>query len=337
MYCKKCGAQIADDSQFCPSCGTKVDAVAAADAPAAPSPVTGSETAPETSQAPADEVAPVVVPAPVSSVESDAAQPATEVAQPFSPAPEQPTEVQPTTVQPTTVQPTPQPAPGAPVPPVPGAPVPPAGQVNPGQVPAPGQIPLSSEPKKGNGKKIAIIVGIVAVLAILLYMAFGRPKDTYSSNGTSDPGLTKIEDSIGDDDSKSDSKSDTKTETKTDTKTDTKTPATADPIVSTWNITAIMNDGDVTETPDSMIGDSYLKFDADNTVYMYIGDEGHHGTWSVETNDESGTTYTLDFGDGYKKLYAFFNEDDTTDENLYVMIEGDSDSGLRCVNANSES
>ena len=29
---------------------------------------------------------------------------------------------------------------------------------------------------------------------------------------------------------------------KTDTKTDTKTPATADPIVSTWNITAIMND-----------------------------------------------------------------------------------------------
>ena len=42
-------------------------------------------------------------------------------------------------------------------------------------------------------------------------------------------------------------------------------------------------------------------------IGLYIGDEGHHGTWSVETNDESGTTYTLDFGDGYKKLYAFFN------------------------------
>ncbi|MCR5422771.1 MAG: NINE protein [Bacilli bacterium] len=25
MYCKKCGAQLPDDAQFCASCGTKVD------------------------------------------------------------------------------------------------------------------------------------------------------------------------------------------------------------------------------------------------------------------------------------------------------------------------
>lgn len=31
MYCKKCGAQIADNAQFCPSCGTPVQGAAQPD------------------------------------------------------------------------------------------------------------------------------------------------------------------------------------------------------------------------------------------------------------------------------------------------------------------
>ena len=43
MICAKCGSEIADDNQFCPKCGTKVEATPAADAAPTPEPAPAAQ------------------------------------------------------------------------------------------------------------------------------------------------------------------------------------------------------------------------------------------------------------------------------------------------------
>lgn len=203
MYCSHCGAEIPDSSAFCPNCGKPTSASSAApiaDAAqtAAEEPVQeaasesiddalarlkaemGAEDAPssqaasgsEAAETPAPAVAPVVPVAPPAEPASyvgpaPAAQPSAPASAPaYTPAPAAQTIPTPApTQQPYASQPT-------------YAPPAPVGQQAPGYAYQPAAatgIPAGTQPaKKSPIAKIAIGAVVVALVGVLLYMAFGN-------------------------------------------------------------------------------------------------------------------------------------------------------------------
>lgn len=134
MFCTNCGKELPEGTMFCTQCGRPVEAAATPGVAPAPEPV--PQPAPAVPPAPEAAPQPVTAPAPEAAYPPSAANPAPAAGPVYSEAP----------------QSAPAPAYAAPQP-----------------APAPAPAPTPEQPKKkgGKGKIVGIVLGIVALVAVL--------------------------------------------------------------------------------------------------------------------------------------------------------------------------